>query len=96
MINFLSCTSQDLNLDVVLLNGQSFRWQKIENEDARTSFIGISRNRIWKLWRENSHEIGVETIGRFSRANGASKIEDLQSIQDFFQVQIKTRHYWVL
>lgn len=85
MTSFLPCTSRELNLDTVLLNGQSFRWQKID-EESKSTLIGITRNRVWKLWRENSEGINFEVIGRFSRAKGASPSDDVEALRDFFQV----------
>lgn len=65
-----------------------FRWQKISENDGKLEFFGITRNRIWKLWRERPDGIHFEILGRFSRAKNSTPEEDVNSLRDFFQVKL--------
>uniref|UniRef100_A0AC34QJ17 DNA-(apurinic or apyrimidinic site) lyase n=1 Tax=Panagrolaimus sp. JU765 TaxID=591449 RepID=A0AC34QJ17_9BILA len=76
---FINCSKKQLNLDTVLLNGQSFRWKKYNS-----FLIGIAVNRIWKCWREDETKIGYQVLGRFSNSN----FDDEKVLMDYFQLNV--------
>ncbi|KAH7701190.1 helix-hairpin-helix domain-containing protein family protein [Aphelenchoides avenae] len=102
---FLPCTSQELNLDVVLLNGQSFRWTKLTPTiDGQTptstapALVGVARNRVWKLMREDAGRVSYEVLARFATEGhsedeagsigaGDSESDDVV-FRDYFQLDV--------
>uniref|UniRef100_A0A915CGV8 N-glycosylase/DNA lyase n=1 Tax=Parascaris univalens TaxID=6257 RepID=A0A915CGV8_PARUN len=86
----LRCLKSELNLDVVLLNGQSFRWRKESAADRKSSssrrqyFVGIAKHRFWRLWREDDANIGYDVLARFKKCNDDDEI----ALRNYFQLDI--------
>ncbi|KAI1715667.1 hhH-GPD superfamily base excision DNA repair protein domain-containing protein [Ditylenchus destructor] len=83
MKHMIPCCSKQLNLDVVLLNGQSFRWNKVICPSDKTSvFVGVAKHRVWKLWRQNDNEIGFKVLNNFQQRSANIKGTENKVIQD--------------
>uniref|UniRef100_F1L929 N-glycosylase/DNA lyase n=1 Tax=Ascaris suum TaxID=6253 RepID=F1L929_ASCSU len=86
----LRCLKSELNLDVVLLNGQSFRWRKESTADRKCSlsgrqyFVGVAKHRFWRLWREDDANIGYDVLARFKKCNDDDEI----ALRNYFQLGI--------
>uniref|UniRef100_A0A914XXA3 DNA-(apurinic or apyrimidinic site) lyase n=1 Tax=Panagrolaimus superbus TaxID=310955 RepID=A0A914XXA3_9BILA len=88
--NFIKCDSKELNLDVVLLNGQSFRWKKDNNNDESEKLIGVACHRVWKIWRIDENQIAFQVLAKFPQAkvfSGESK-DDEEVLKDYFQLNV--------
>uniref|UniRef100_A0AC34GYH2 DNA-(apurinic or apyrimidinic site) lyase n=1 Tax=Panagrolaimus sp. ES5 TaxID=591445 RepID=A0AC34GYH2_9BILA len=85
--NFIECETKELNLDVVLLNGQSFRWKKDMNESEK--LIGVACHRVWKLWRIDENQIAFQVLAKFPQSkifDGEKKDEEI--LKDYFQLNV--------
>ncbi|MFH4983714.1 hypothetical protein AB6A40_010423 [Gnathostoma spinigerum] len=81
----MRCPRTELNLAVSLLNGQSFRWEKILKMDRGSPdevFIGVAKHRVWKLRRLSDMEIEYSVLARFSKAVG----DDALCLRNYFQL----------
>jgi len=91
----LRCLRSELNLSLVLLNGQSFRWSKLtessssaakeEEKEGEETVIGIARHRVWKLRRINDEELEFQVMARFERCPRGVD-DDEKSISEYLQL----------
>jgi len=82
----LACSSSELNIDVCLLNGQSFRFTKVQSETSDFPTIyGVAQNRVWKFGRINEQTISYEVLARFDEATAA---EDELILRNYFQLDV--------
>ena len=90
-VDFLPCSTAQLNLDVVLANGQSFRFALFlkfkstsfpnsdsrwkREEGGRNSWIGTAHHRLWRLWRPDGNRIAFEILCNFHNESDESEVE---------------------
>uniref|UniRef100_A0A7E4ZVK9 N-glycosylase/DNA lyase n=1 Tax=Panagrellus redivivus TaxID=6233 RepID=A0A7E4ZVK9_PANRE len=84
MSRTIRCSTAQLNIGVVLLNGQSFRWRRLPETDPPV-ITGVACNRVWKLQRPNPNEISFEVLARFPSAENT---EDIAVLRDYFQLDV--------
>uniref|UniRef100_A0A914HFR0 DNA-(apurinic or apyrimidinic site) lyase n=1 Tax=Globodera rostochiensis TaxID=31243 RepID=A0A914HFR0_GLORO len=86
-MGILICNSSVLNLDVVLCNGQSFRWTK---DADGIGWIGIFCHRLWHIWRSNEHEICFKVLHKFAGncCNENNEKTDANLLEEYFQLDV--------
>ncbi|CEF65683.1 N-glycosylase/DNA lyase [Strongyloides ratti] len=57
-----------LNLEIVLFNGQSFRWRSRKTLIS-TEYYGVAYNRVWKIEQLNDKTLKYEILHSFTKTN---------------------------
>lgn len=101
MWNKLNCSFFELNLDLILGSGQSFRWHKNDVNEWQGVFAGI----IWTLKQDSSGNLlykSHNTSGSNCNSNGSKRQKSMKSqkqsisvnnfeslLKDYFNLQLK-------
>ncbi|XP_058985760.1 N-glycosylase/DNA lyase-like [Musca domestica] len=48
----IAVNEKELNLDLTLLGGQSFRWEKLDGSECKTTYKGVAYNAYWELTQD--------------------------------------------
>lgn len=62
----------------------SFSWQKVSTEDNPTTFVGVAKQNVWKIWRQNDCQIAFRKLATFEENSCASS--NIEILEDYFQV----------
>ena len=83
----LKCAKSQLNLEIVLKCGQSFRWSLFRRDPKQ--FIGVLAGKVWVL-TQNDDTLFYKTLGGPSSAGGggSTSAEDEKVLQDYFQLNV--------
>lgn len=77
----IAASTLQLNLDILLDNGQSFRWKR---EDKQHSWIGVFYHRAWRIWRIDNERVGFEVCHTFEK-----EVEDPKKLlEEYFQLDV--------
>ena len=79
----LKCAKSQLNLEIVLKCGQSFRWSLYRRDPKQ--FIGVLAGKVWVL-TQNDDTLFYKTLG--PSGGGGSTSEDEKVLQDYFQLNV--------
>jgi uncharacterized protein YjaG (DUF416 family) len=93
----LPCSSSELNVEVCLLNGQSFRFMilvkfvftpnfrftKTESNGEFPIIRGVALNRVWQFQRVDDKRVSYQVLARFG---SAVESDDEAVLQGYFQV----------
>lgn len=79
----LKCAKSQLNLEIVLKCGQSFRWSLYRRDPKQ--FIGVLAGKVWVL-TQNDDTLFYKTLG--PSGGGDSTSEDEKVLQDYFQLNV--------
>lgn len=83
-IGILNYPTSQLNLDVVLANGQSFRWKK-DLEDSKC-WMGIAYHCLWKIWRIDDNKIAFKLLHNFQKEKIGLEFKSSEDIlENYFQ-----------
>lgn len=83
MWNCLSCSKKELNLQVVLDCGQSFRWKK--SDFSGDTWIGVLTGKIWILKQTENGDIMYMTVNKIGSSNSE---DDEKTLIDYFQLKV--------
>ncbi|KAI6176987.1 DNA-(apurinic or apyrimidinic site) lyase [Aphelenchoides bicaudatus] len=81
----LDCNSSELNIEVCLLNGQTFRFAKVETDEENPVIRGVAMDRVWQFQRINDEQIEYQVLARFDEA---VESEDGDILRQYFQLDV--------
>lgn len=62
------------------------RWKKIPTEDNVNTFVGVARQNVWKIWRQNSKQIAFRRLATFETTPFSNQMSNVEILEDYFQV----------
>ena len=82
------CAKSELNLEIVLKCGQSFRWSLFRKDPKE--YIGVLAKKVWIL-TQNDDTVFFKTIYDGSQKVGSDEVKKEESVlRDYFQLQVRS------
>jgi len=86
------CAKSELNLEIVLKCGQSFRWSLFRKDPKE--YIGVLAKKVWIL-TQNDDTVFFKTIYDGSQKVGSDEVKKEESVlRDYFQLQVNLGKFY--